>query len=68
MVQRRFESFDAFWEATWIVASLGAVIDAMTPTEVVHLKAGGRASLPADKTGQIVQVARANMARGWLPA
>lgn len=67
-VQRRFESFDAFWEVTRVAASLRAVIETMAPGQAARLEAGVRARLPADDAGRIVHVARANAIRGRVPA
>jgi SAM-dependent methyltransferase len=67
-VERRFESFDAAWDAMRVAASLRALIEAMTPEQAARLTAGVRARLRTDAAGAIVQSARANAVRGRVPA
>jgi SAM-dependent methyltransferase len=67
-VRRRFESSDAYWEATRAGSSMRAAIEAMAPEQVVRLEAGVRARLPADGAGRIVHAARANAIKGRVPA
>jgi ubiquinone/menaquinone biosynthesis C-methylase UbiE len=66
-VQRRFESFDAFWAATQAASSLRTTIEAMTPAQAARVEAGVRARLPADGAGRILHRARANAVRGRVP-
>jgi SAM-dependent methyltransferase len=66
-VQRTFADFDDFWTTNLLGASIGPIVAAMASGEAELLKTRVRARLPADATGRITYVARANAVKGRLP-
>jgi SAM-dependent methyltransferase len=63
-VQRTFADSDDFWEAVFGGPSLGPKLAAMTPANLLLLKARVNASLSEDASGRISCSARANAVRG----
>jgi len=67
MVQRTFADFDDFWTTNLLGASVGPTVAAMTSGAVELLKTRVRARLPADTSGRIICVGRANAIKGRVP-
>lgn len=67
-VQRTFADFDEFWTTCLLAASLRPMVAAMASGDVERLKARVRERLPADAAGCITYSARANAAKGRVPA
>jgi SAM-dependent methyltransferase len=66
-VQRTFADFDDFWTTGLLGSSIGPTVAAMAPADVELLKARVCERLPADATGRITYVARANAIKGRVP-
>jgi SAM-dependent methyltransferase len=63
-VDRTFSDFNDYWRTILGGPSVSAKLAAMTPEELVILKARMRSRLPADATGRITYGARANAIKG----
>lgn len=68
VVQRRFESFEAFWEIARSTAATRGLIEKMTPEQAERLENGVRARMVTDDAGCVIHTARANAVRGLVPA
>ena len=66
-VHRSFPNFDAFWQATTSIPTIGPNILAMAPPDAEKLKARLRTRLPADAAGRITYSARAHAIKGRMP-
>jgi SAM-dependent methyltransferase len=66
-VERTFTDFDDYWRTILGGPSVSAKLAAMTPEELMLLKARMRSRLPADTTGHITYRARANAIKGHVP-
>ena len=66
-VERTFTDFDDYWRVILGGPSVRAKLMAMTPEELVLLKARMRSRLPTDSTGRITYSARANAIQGRVP-
>jgi SAM-dependent methyltransferase len=66
-VERTFTDFDDYWRIILGGPSVSAKLTAMTPEELVLLKARMRSRLPADATGRITYSAQANAIKGRVP-
>ncbi len=67
-VQRTFADFEDFWTTSLLAPGLRSSMAGMSAGDVERLGAGVRARLPADGAGRITCSARANAARGRVPA
>lgn len=63
-VTRRFETFDAYWQASQGSASIRAAVAAMTPQQLARTQARVRALLQTLPGGAVAFTARANAIRG----
>jgi SAM-dependent methyltransferase len=66
-VERTFTDFDDYWKTILGGPSVSAKLAAMTPEELMLLKARMRSRLTADSTGRITCGARANAIKGRVP-
>lgn len=66
-VTREFDDFADFWHATTGTGALTPVLATLDPTAIAQLQARMRARLPADATGRIAYVSRANTIKGRVP-
>ena len=66
-VQRSFDNFEDLWATSLLGSSVGPRVKAMAAAEVMLLREGLRARLPADASGRITCSARANAIKGWIP-
>ena len=66
-VERTFTDFDDYWRIILGGPSVSAKLTAMTPEELVLLKARMRSRLPEDATGRITYSAQANAIKGRVP-
>lgn len=66
-VERRFASFDEYWDIVAGWATFGRMLDAMAPEIIARLQDRLRACLPADADGSITYAARANAVKGRVP-
>ncbi len=66
-VQRRFASFDAYWESVAGWATFRDALASMSPEAISVLKDRLRECLPADADGRIAYSATANVVAGRVP-
>jgi hypothetical protein len=66
-VQRTFADFDDYWTTVLGGPSVGPQLAAMASEDLVRLTTRMRSRLPADATGRITYVARANAVKGRVP-
>ena len=66
-VERTFTDFDDYWRTILGGPSVSAKLAAMTPEDLMLLKARMRSRLPTDTTGRITCRARANAIKGRVP-
>ena len=66
-VERRFDSFDEFWDLTTGATSLRDTLDRLGPERAAAAKARVRETLPTDPAGRIAYTARANAIQGRVP-
>lgn len=67
VVTREFASFDELWETFILAPAIAAIVNNMTPADLVTLKTKVRARFPPDQTGRVVCRGRANAIRGRVP-
>lgn len=67
-VQRTFADFEEFWTTCLLAASIRPMVAAMASDDVERLKTRVHERLPADAAGRITCSARANAAKGRVPA
>jgi SAM-dependent methyltransferase len=67
-VNRTFVDFEDFWTISFQAPGLRSIRAGMSAGDVERLMAGVRARLPADGAGRITCSARANAAKGRVPA
>jgi ubiquinone/menaquinone biosynthesis C-methylase UbiE len=63
-VQRCFASFEEYWTTSTTGTNLGRIVAAISPSDLTSLKARVQDRLPADATGRITCLARANAIKG----
>ena len=68
VVERRFESFEAYWRIALTGPRIAPKIATMPEADVAELQRRLRARLPADAAGRIRCEARANAVKGRVPA
>ena len=66
-VQRTFENFADFWQATTDTGTLKPTLATMDATALAELQANVRTLLPADAQGRITYESRANAVKGRRP-
>jgi len=66
-VQRVFDDFDDFWDASTGTGGMQAALAGMAADDIGRLKTRVRARLPADERGRITFGARANAIKGRVP-
>jgi SAM-dependent methyltransferase len=67
-VERTFDNFDAYWDASLGVGSLRDALAALSDEARARVLATARAALPADANGRVTCRARANAVQGRRPA
>lgn len=66
-VQRRFASFEDFWDTALCAPSFGALLARLDASQSGTLRAWLRTQLPADDSGAITHSARAHAVKGRVP-
>jgi ubiquinone/menaquinone biosynthesis C-methylase UbiE len=68
MVKRTFSTFEEYWATSTITGGVRPPLEAMSVEEREQLKARVRARLPADPTGRVTWIARANAVKARVAA
>ena len=66
-VERSFDDFEAFWNASMRVAGLGALIAGRPAGDAQVVKDRVRRAMPPDASGRVTSHARANAIKGHVP-
>jgi SAM-dependent methyltransferase len=67
-VERRFESFDDWWDTSLLGSSLTVVVEKLGKEAMAPFKERVRARFPDDGSGPVTRTARANAIKAYVPA
>ncbi|MEO8883763.1 MAG: class I SAM-dependent methyltransferase [Devosia sp.] len=68
IIGRSFETFDSYWDSAMLASGLKSGLAQQPAASRDAIKTRSRALMPRDSSGQIVYRARANAAKGVVPA